>query len=716
MEKSFDYEAAKQAGYNDEEIYSFLQKNNPSFDVSAAQQAGYSPSEINAFLSKNPPKQGGIRGQLERKVAGPATELALRAATSIPETTKGLGSLLTKGLNEAANAFGEKGLSNDQLNISNKLATALTPFGTVPNKEDIDQILKQATGGRLEPATPVERILKQGAGIVGDLVGFPGGVKAAFGSPARSLATSALAGTTAGLEESGAPGWLALTGGIGADILTRSGVGLGKKLAGSLKKGIPATTGDLAGKAAKLKPEQIRQDIIDAAERIGLTQGELPINAQVKSPLINGVETKLRESSLSGRHFSNQLENVEGKVRTAYEDIANNISRRQNLLPAAVSEEAITQLKDIDKAASEVYKSLYRQAAQHLPEAAVSEAALGKKILTHIEDQVEKLGRGAGTPAKDAIRNRLSRLSNDWKQRFSNGEIPVRELIELKRDLNDIIKYEVKGGVDKTLHPLLNMTKNAIENYGKTQNMGFLNRFNTAEKKFAKAANDFRKNKAVSSLLDTQNPQQILQKIQNVKTYRELKKIFESTPAGKDAFKDLSRYLLEDIIGGKLLNKNGQVSWGHASGMLKDPKKREIVSEIIGKENYSKLRDIQKISSGIEEGLKKFSNPSGSGTKALDVAAIVGTIGKGLGQIFTGRVIQGSRTMSYILLPRIMAKLMTNPEFIQSMVDVAHAGRGTNPKLFEEALNRASRFIVPAIAESYLTQNKEGNQENDSNN
>jgi hypothetical protein len=508
-----------------------------------------------------------------------------------------------------------------------------------------------------------------------------------------------LAATTATLEEAGANPYLALGGGIVADLLTKAGGSLAKRVIRGAKEGIPKTAGTLAGRVARLTPDQVKQEVVDAGQRLGISKGEIPLSAQLESPAVQGVETKLRESSLAGRHLEKQLSNVENKTRTAFEDIADQISTRQGLLPGAVAEEAITQLKSIEQKATEVYSDFYNQSTKLLPDTAVSEQGIGKLILNHVDDLILKLGRGAGTPAKDTIRNRLVRLSNDWKQRFANGEIPIKDLIELKKDLNQIVKYEVKGGVDKMLNPLLNMSKNAIQRYGKT-NQPFAFRFNEAERHFANSAKNFRKNKAVQSLLSTQNPQQILQKMKNVKTYRELRDLFNRTPEGKQAFDDLSRYLLEDIIGSKLLNKEGKVSWGNASGMLKNPKNREIVQEIIGKQNFDKLKDIRKFSSGIEEGLRKFANSSGTATKGLDIALILGTLGKGIAQIFTGNVIQGGKTMSYILIPRVMAKLMANPEFIEAMVEVSAAGRGNNPNKFFDAAQRAAKYAIPAIIES----------------
>lgn len=700
----FDRDAAKKAGYSDEEIDIFLSqsstspRNRSNFNVNAALQAGYSQEEIEEFLSQSSPKQGGIRGELERKVAAPVTEFATKFATAIPELSRGVSNLTAQGMNKLSKLFGGKELSQEQISDIVSSVGGMSTLGQIPEASSIKEFIKEKTGGRLEPTTPTERVLTGGAGILGEIAGL--GPEAVFGTPAKLAGSLALAGTTEALQEEGVNPWLALGGGIFADILTRSGINVGKKIASTLKKGIPAAAGELTAESIKLSPKDIRQGVVEAGERLGITQGEIPLSAQIESPAITSIETKLRESSLAGKSLENQLANVEGKVRGSFFEIADELSLRKDLLPGAVSEEAISQLSNIERNAQEAYSSLYRQAEKKLPSFAVTEAKEGKNILTHLEKQIEQLSKGAGTPAKDALRSRLSRLYTDWSGRFSDGGIPINELIELKKDLNQIIKYEVKGGVDKALLPLQNMTKNAIQKYG-IDNREFLNRFNEAERRFSQAAKDFRKSDVISSLLSTQNPQQIINRMKNVKNYRELKNLMGKTLEGKQAFQDLSRYLLEDIIGSKLLNKNGTISWGNASGVLKNPKNREIVREILGPSNYAKLKDIVKISSGIEQGLRKFANTSATATKGFDIALLLGTVGKGIGQIFAGNVIKGGKSMALVLAPSTMAKLISNPEFIDAMIEVSKAGRGNSSRVFFDAAERAARFIVPAITESY---------------
>src|ERR1700687_98736 len=57
MVKKFDYQGAKDEGYSDEEITSFLSEKHPKFDLKGASEEGYSTEEINQFLSNYQPKK-----------------------------------------------------------------------------------------------------------------------------------------------------------------------------------------------------------------------------------------------------------------------------------------------------------------------------------------------------------------------------------------------------------------------------------------------------------------------------------------------------------------------------------------------------------------------------------------------------------------------------------------------------------------------------------
>lgn len=657
------------------------------------------------FGEEEPRPDTSIRGHLERKVASPGIEFLLKAATAIPEFGKFIQKNGMQGVNYLLQQFGI-GLSPEEFETANKVVQQISPIlGGIPDESEISDIIKQATGGRLEPQTGLERGLKKGFGIAGSAVGF--GPEAALGTPIRAAATAAMAGTTATLEEAGVNPWIALGGGLVADILTRSGKGIANFISDLAKKGISSKAGEIAGKAALVKPEQIKQGVVEAAERLGISQGEIPLSAQLDKPVIQSIESTLRESSLTGKSLPRQVENVEKKTLNAFDEIGNSVSKRQNLLPGAVSEEAVSQLKNVEKEAEQVYEAFYNQAEKSLPKDAVIDAGTGKKFYSMLDSTIKKLSGGSGNPAKDAVVARLTRLKNDWTKKYPNGDIPVRDLIEQKKDFNQIIKYETKGGADKMMKPLNHFVKNSVQDYGRKSNQPFLRRFNEAERRFGKTAEEFRKNNVVSSLLEGQNPEKILNDVKKVKNYRELQKLMERSAQGKEAFQDLSKYILEDVLGSQIKNKEGGISWAKASGMMKKPENREIIMEIVGPDNFNKLQDIAHFSGGIEEGLRKFANTSKSATKGMDVAFLAGTVMKIVRDMFVGNLPGAAKGTALLFTPYAMARLISNPKFIDAMVNTTKAAKGTNPSAFWDAATQASKYIAQEVAQDPAMKKKE---------
>ena len=645
----------------------------------------------------------GIRGQLERKVASPAVEFLTKAATSIPEFGKSISKLGMQGVNALLGQFGA-GISPEEFEQVSKIIQSIGPLGNVPDEEEISKSIKQVTGGRLEPQTSAEKILKKGAGIAGSVVGF--GPEAALGTPLKAAGTAALAGTTASLEESGVNPWLSLGGGVLADFATKSAGNIGKRLLSFLKA--PAkTAGEAVSKLASVKPEQIKQEVKNAASRLGISQSELPLSAQLDNPALQRIEESARSSALAGKSLEKQLKGAESKIKTAYEDIGNQLSQRQGLLPNAVSEEAVRSLQNVEEKLSETYRKAYAASSRNLPKNAVSKDSIGKAVLKQVDEKIRDFSKGAGTPAKDTLVSRLKRFKA-YIQKIpgaDNGKIPIQDLIDLKQDLNQIIKYEVKGGVDKALNPLANITRNAIQDYGKS-NQPFLFNFNEAERMFAQTARDFRKNTLIKSLSEGKNPEQIFNAMKRRRTIRELEKVFSTTPEGKESFDAVKKYMLENIIGSKLLDKKGNISWGNASGMFKNANNRDILQEIVGPKNFNVLKDIEKVTGGIEEGLRKFFNSSGTASKGFDLLLLVTSPIKAFQKLMTGHPIQASKEVGLMFSPYVMSQLFTNPEFIQSVQKASLAGKGSSAQAFEEAAKKVASMVSEAIQSDQSSQNE----------
>lgn len=650
-----------------------------------------SPQSENSFFSDLPKTDDSIKGHVQRKAGGSAIEFGTRALTSIPNFIDSIQGMTARGANALLKKIGAKGLDDKEIEKVISLSKSLGPTAGIPEAGELIEKIHKQTGGKFKPQTGGEEILQKGAGIVGGIAGF--GPVAALGTPLKAAGTLALGGTTAALEEAGVNPWLALGGGVLADVLTRSGgKGIGKA-AGLLRGKGTELAGEAAAKIANVKPEQIKQGVIEAAERLGINPEELPMSAQIDNPFIQGIESRVRASSLSGKSLQKQLEGTGEKLKGTFDDIGSQLSQRQELLPSAISQEAINSLKRIEEKGEETYRKYYAESSKAVPQGAKIPDRFQNPINRVIDSTLKKLKSDLGTPAKDTLFARLSRLKKSWE-----GITPsVEQVIEAKKDLNQVIKYEVKGGVDKMLEPLAGVLRQSLQSYGKT-NPSFLFRFNEAERLFEENSKTFRKNPMIRSLAKGEAPEQIINKMGTVKGIRDLGKVLNRTPEGKESFDALKKYRLENLIGSKLLNKEGKISWGNASGMLKNPKIRDQVIELVGPKNYGNLKDIVKVAQGVEEGLRKFLNTSGTATAHFDMALLVQVPLKAMSQLFSGRPIAAVKTMSWLIAPRILSNLMSNPKFIDSVKKAAHASKMNKMDLFLSEMKRAAQEVAGLVA------------------
>lgn len=173
---TFNIEAAKNAGYSDQEIQDFLQpKKERKFNVEAAKEAGYSDKEIHSFLSKaknEPVTLKGSAGQFAGGLAG--------GAGGLPKDIQSLTNIIP----EAARKF------LPGIDLANKAAEASGAKGTHELTSEITNAM-----GVGDPQNALERILRESGqfggqeALIGTAVGGPvaGALGAAHGSASGAL-------------------------------------------------------------------------------------------------------------------------------------------------------------------------------------------------------------------------------------------------------------------------------------------------------------------------------------------------------------------------------------------------------------------------------------------------------------------------------------------------------------------------------------------------
>jgi hypothetical protein len=173
MPSTFDYEAAKKAGYTDEEITQHLSQNHKDFDIQSAKKAGYSPKEINAFLSSNQKKEKPQR----EDVARTAAQLPLGALEGTPYgivTTAwqllGLGESLSE-LDELEERLPDLKKKFPYLNWPEKIdkqkyiQATEEAINSIPSIKNLASFLEEKTGLPLEAQTDLQKGVRFGSSI-----------------------------------------------------------------------------------------------------------------------------------------------------------------------------------------------------------------------------------------------------------------------------------------------------------------------------------------------------------------------------------------------------------------------------------------------------------------------------------------------------------------------------------------------------------------------
>lgn len=730
MAIKFDYEGALKAGYSEDEISSYLKQENPDYDYEGAVKSGYSPGEVNMFLSgieeqKEQPERSLLEkggriaaqyglGAIEGSPLGIAYNLSVA-----PLSSKTNNEFVMRGhIGEEIEDLYEKNAGKpieewpqaDQ-DFYNYMADQIKPGGElkdVPEPIDISikGLAEKATGIDLNPEG-IEEKAAQWAGFIKDPKKLFELAKTGFKTLdiVKAIAPTgkeAMRGLGAGIAlQMAEEGNFGPIGTMAAAVVGDISGGFGSAAAKGTKRLITEPKKVLAEVASKFTSKDkinLQKEIIKDFQDSGI---QADLGTLTDNNIVKWTQARLAQSGLTGKGLDELKNNLTNQIKNEYKAVAESLGEARFATTheaGQVAKEGIKKIRDADLAET---RQLYKAANESLGKSAyVDSRKLGNEILA-IEKELQP--GSIKSTEQQAVLDVIEKLKRDLfdstgRPMFAN----VKDLINNKVALNDIINYEVQGGAKQLLKKFVGDLDRAIISHGK-ENPGFARKYIQANKRFADHAKSFR-NKSVSQILKTEDPAQLMNKMNSVQGIRDLRTVLSKTPEGKAAFDGLARLKLDQVIGNNFVDSiTEQVKQGTFSKLLEKGKNREIFREILSPKDFKRLERLQKNSGRLAETAQKFFNSSKSGVTVFDVM-VVGNIFRDLSNFLIGNpwglIEKGVRIEG----TRRLAKLISDPTFLKLVEETIIASENNNIGLMQKLGKKIEELSRPLLSTQFSSK------------
>jgi len=685
-----------------------LLRKNKNFDVEKAINAGYSPDEINEYLESQVPKRSilekGSRalGQLGLGMAemealpyelGVAS-LASKEAQQIPYRENLMEDIERLAEQKQTGVWDDQ----DQILLDNLVDQLKNPEKSEPFVKTSDfgirGLAEKVTGLDLHP----EGTLEKAANWIG-FIKDPKKIVQAGLNPKQLFKAIAPSGTEL-LRGAGAGTALQMAedgqfGPIGTMAMAVVGDVAGGGAAALVKGGknlITRPKQTLAEVVATFTPKDkldLQKELIKDFEKSGL---QADLGTLTDSNLVKWTQSRLAQSGFTGKQLEKFKEQLTNQIKEEYKSLADTLGEAKYSSLHEAGEIAKEGIKSIREADLAEIRKIYQSSEKYLKDEA---SVISTKLSQVVESLEKKMTPGALKSGEEKIvLDALNILKKDiydagGNLKFSN----VKNLINSKNGLQDIINYEVQGGAKQLLKPIVNELERTILSHGK-ENPTFAKNRILANKKFSEHAKTFR-NRDIEQLLRETDPSKLMNRMNSIHGIRQMDKILSKSLQGKEISKNLKRMKLDKVIGDHLVdNTTQQVKLGTFSNLLQKGKNKELIKEILGPKEFKRLEMLQKNAGKLADSANKFYNASKSGVVAAD-AAILGKAMSDLAALFMGSPWPLLKTAGTVLTVRKFSQLISDPEFLKLVEDVIKNSGKSEEKLFT-SIEKLRPYLIPA--------------------
>lgn len=474
-----------------------------------------------------------------------------------------------------------------------------------------------------------------------------------------------------------------------------SAIGKGaKKLVTDPKKALA----EVASKFTSKDKIDLQKEIIKDFRESGI---QADLGTITDSNLIKMTQSRLAQSGLTGKELSKFKDTLTGQIKEEYKTLANSLGEAKIASAHEGGQIAKDMMKSIRDKDLSTTRSLYESALTSLKENAVVDS---RKVANAIDELEKNLKPGSIKSAEQqSVLNSLEKIKKDLYAENGNLKMAkVKELINDKIALNDIINYEVQGGAKQLLKGVVAELDRAIISHGK-ENVPFVRSYISANKKFSNHAKTFR-TKSAKNMMNAEDPAKILNKMNNVQGIKELEKILSKEPAGKEIFNNLKRYKMDKMVGDDLVDSTTQqVKLGTFSKALEKGQNKALAKEILGPKNFKRLEMLQKNSGKLADAANKFYNASQSGVAIADAATLLTGL-KSIGWLMAGNYWPFMTTAGGIISANKLSKLLADPTFLQLVEEVILASEKSNTGLLVKSVESLRPYILQAMKHGVRTK------------
>ena len=406
--------------------------------------------------------------------------------------------------------------------------------------------------------------------------------------------------------------------------------------------------------------------------------------------MVKWVQSTLAQSGLTGTALEDFKKSLTQNIVSEYKKLSGELGEVVHSSKYEAGEALKTGLKEARDVDASVYRDLYKSATERAGESQVY-AGNVSSLINEIEETMKPGTFKSGE--QKSVLDVLNQVKRDVST--SEGGIKsagVKGLINTKIALKDVIDYEVQGGAKQLLKRVAKEIDDAILTHGKADPQ-FAKDWAMANKKFGEHAKVFR-GKAIDQALKTQDPSQIFNKMNTPHGIAEIKKALSVTPEGRQLYKQLASYKMEELIGQNMVNSTTeQLNFGTFAKLLEKGQNRQIVKSLLGEEGLSRLEKLSKASGRLAETAQKFLNTSRSGIQVADTAIIAKAV-YAIGSALTGNPWPLMSTIGLYAGSKMAASLMADPEFLKLVEEAILESKQGNSVAFKNAGTRLAKRIV----------------------